>query len=204
MSAFIFVSRSDEGSVLCSRKPADQFHSQAVACNLFQATSLIIGICKQINDGRKAVLKGFILENMALMEKYLVVKDSTLPNAGRGLFTTRFIPKGTRIVEYKGRVSSWKDAAHNDGNNGYLYYINRNFVIDAKPYKKALGRFANDARGLERLNGTKNNCEYVEDGKRVFIEARRDIPAGSEIFVDYGKEYWEIIRYNQRLERMAV
>ncbi|PZR24775.1 MAG: SET domain-containing protein-lysine N-methyltransferase, partial [Azospira oryzae] len=46
---------------------------------------------------------------MALLEKHLYVKKSTLPGAGKGLFTKVFIPKGTRIIEYKGEVLTWKE-----------------------------------------------------------------------------------------------
>ena len=136
---------------------------------------------------------------MALLEKDLVIKRSTIPNAGKGLFTKVFIPKGTRIVEYKGRVSTWKDVDHNEGKNGYIYYVTRNYVIDASPYKKALARYANDAKGLHRVKGIDNNCIYqLYDGK-VYIESVKDIPANNEILVEYGKEYWDVIRYNARL-----
>jgi SET domain-containing protein len=140
---------------------------------------------------------------MALLEKQLIVKRSTLPKAGKGLFTKKFIPKGTRIVEYKGKLTTWKEADHVEGNNGYIYYINRNKVIDARKSKAALGRYANDARGIERINGMLNNSQYVEDGYRVFIVARRDIQPGGEIFVDYGREYWDVIKYNRKLEKEA-
>jgi hypothetical protein len=36
---------------------------------------------------------------------------------------------------------------------------------------------------------------------RVFIEAKKDIAADGEIFVNYGKEYWETIRYNNKLAK---
>jgi len=45
---------------------------------------------------------------MALLEKQLVVKRSAIPNSGKGLFTKKFIPKGTRIVEYKERKQRGK------------------------------------------------------------------------------------------------
>lgn len=131
---------------------------------------------------------------MALLEKQLKVKRSTLPGAGKGLFTTKFIPKGTRIVEYKGKISSWKDADHRNGGNGYIYYVKRYHVIDALPRPKALARYANDARGIAKIKGITNNSDYVEDGLKVYIESKKDIPANSEIFVGYGKEYWEVIR----------
>ena len=131
---------------------------------------------------------------MALLEKQLKIKRSTLPGAGKGLFTTKFIPKGSRIVEYKGKISSWKDADTQDGGNGYIYYVKRYHVIDALPRPKALARYANDAQGMIRVKGITNNSDYVEDGLKVYIESKKDIPANSEIFVGYGKEYWDVIK----------
>jgi len=138
---------------------------------------------------------------MALLEKHLVIKDSGIPGAGKGLFTKIFIPKGTRIVEYKGKATTWKEVSHDEGRNGYIYYIKRSHVIDASKHKSALSRYANDARGLVKIKGLRNNSEYVDDGRRVFIQAKRDIPAGSEILVAYGNEYWAVIRYNNRLRK---
>ena len=131
---------------------------------------------------------------MALFEKQLVVKRSVLPGSGNGLFTKKFIPKGTRIVEYKGKISSWKEANHMDGANGYIYYVKRYHVIDALGRKSALARYANDARGMSKVKGITNNSDYVEDGLKVYIQSKKDIPAGGEILVGYGKEYWDVIK----------
>ena len=80
----------------------------------------------------------------------------------------------------------------------YIFYVKRDHVIDAEPYKKAIGRFANDAVGLMRRKGINNNAYYEQDGLRIFITAKKDIEAGSEILVGYGKEYWDAMRYNSR------
>jgi SET domain-containing protein len=138
---------------------------------------------------------------MALLEKNIYVKKSGLPEAGKGLFAKKFIPKGSRIVEYKGKITTWKEVDSHDGNNGYIYYVKRNHVIDASRFPKALARYANDARGLCRVKGVKNNAEYREEGLKVFIEAISDIPAGNEILVGYGKEYWDVIRHNLKIDR---
>lgn len=139
---------------------------------------------------------------MALLEKQLVVKPSSLPNSGKGLFTKKFIAKGTRIVEYKGKKTTWKNVNIDEGRNGYIYYINRNHVIDAMPYPKYLGRYANDAQGMSKVKGIINNCRYVADmdTMRVYIEAVKDIPAGGEILVQYGKEYWDVIKHNLKID----
>ena len=137
---------------------------------------------------------------MALLEKQLVVKKSRLKGAGKGLFTTKPIPKGTRIVEYKGKVTTWEEASSGRSFNGYIYYVNKNHVIDAKKTLTALARYANDARGLSKIEGLSNNSKYVQDDdKRVYIESFRNIEAGDEIFVSYGKEYWDVVRENENL-----
>lgn len=136
---------------------------------------------------------------MALLDSQLVIKRSGLPGAGKGLFTKKAIPKGTRITEYKGKITTWGKVNHKKGENGYIYYVKRNHVIDAGN-NKAYARYANDARGLGKMKGLSNNSQYAEDGLRVYIEAVKDIPAGGEILVGYGKEYWDVIRYNRKLD----
>lgn len=138
---------------------------------------------------------------MSLLKKQLAIRPSVLPGAGNGLFTTQFIPKGTLIIEYKGKVSAWKDVNHDNGNNGYIYYVNRNHVIDASKHPNELARYANDARGLTKVRGVNNNAEYAEEGKKVFIRAKKNIQPGEEILVAYGKEYWQTVRENIRIER---
>jgi SET domain-containing protein len=137
---------------------------------------------------------------MALLEKYLFVEESTIPGAGKGLFTSIEIPKGTRIVEYKGRRTTWKEVK-NDSTNYYIYTINRNNVIDAQKTLSALARYANDAKGFVRIKGLSNNCVYVNERNKAFIESVKNIPAGAEIFVDYTQDYWKVLKENMRNEK---
>lgn len=138
---------------------------------------------------------------MALLEKHLIVKKSTLPNAGKGLFTKVAIPKGTRIVEYKGKITTWKEVKDDDGKNGYIFYVKRYHVIDAWKTERHLARYANDAKGLSKIKGITNNCDYITDGLKAYIESKKNIPAGAEIFVDYGPDYWKTIRENITLAK---
>ncbi|MEY4930786.1 MAG: hypothetical protein RI909_1510, partial [Bacteroidota bacterium] len=134
-------------------------------------------------------------------EKHLVVKKSRLPDAGKGLFTKVDIPKGSRMAEYKGRIQPWREVKDEDGINGYLMYINRNVVINGLRALKTLARYANDAGGLVRIEGIRNNAEFVSEGRRCFIEATRNIKAGEEIFASYGREYWTLIK---KLKRKSI
>ena len=140
---------------------------------------------------------------MAFLSKHLFVSRSSIPSGGNGLFTKKLIRKGTRIVEYKGKITSWKEVDHREGTNGYIYFINRKHVLDAYTYKKALARYANDARGMGRRKGLKNNAAYETVGLKVYIDAMQDIPAGSEILVAYGREYWDAIKHNKKISEKA-
>ncbi len=134
-----------------------------------------------------------------LTKKHLLIKRSGIPKAGKGLFTKIDIPKGRRIVEYKGKIMTWKQALQSKVFNAYVFYLNRDHVIDAKHNLKAFGRYANDANGLSKIKGLVNNSKYVIDNGCVFLEAIRNIPAGTEILVGYKKEYWDVIKYNSQL-----
>lgn len=137
---------------------------------------------------------------MSNTEDSLYIKKSTLPGAGKGLFTKKFIPKGAKIIEYTGTITTWADANHDDGNNPYIFFISSRHVIDALMYPEAKARYANDAKGLSKIKGISNNAEYEQVGKKVYISAVKDIPAGAEILVTYGKDYWKVIRENKASE----
>jgi SET domain-containing protein len=128
----------------------------------------------------------------------LKVKTSQLPNAGKGLFTDKPIKKGEKVIEYLGEIIDWKEYEKRvlEDRDGYLFFINKKRCIDAFSTPEHKARYANDAAGLSRVKGLKNNSDYEIDGDRCFIVARRDIAAGEEIFVNYTKEYWDCIRYN--------
>jgi SET domain-containing protein len=128
--------------------------------------------------------------------KDLVIKLSSIPRAGKGLYTKVFIRKGEIIAEYKGKVTTWEDADHDNGTNRYLYYINKKCVIDAKNYRKSPARYANDGKGKKKIPGLLNNSTYIIENNRVFIKAIKNIQPGSEILVSYGKEYWDFYLTN--------
>ena len=77
-----------------------------------------------------------------------------------------------------------------DGSNDY---------IDVK----GPAMYANDARGLVRLEGYVNNSLFrlLDDGS-MWLEATRSIKAGQEIFASYGRAYWSAIK-NLQKEQMA-
>jgi len=137
------------------------------------------------------------------MYEDLLVKKSLIPNSGKGLYTKRDIKKGERFVEYLGEIITEKELEARADKNiyGYAFYISKKVCIDAYYRPEALARFANDAKGLGKIEGLKNNCCYDIWKKRGWIKAEKNIKAGEEIFVDYGKEYWDDIKYNIQLDK---
>lgn len=125
-----------------------------------------------------------------------------MPRARKGLFTDKFIKKGSRIVEYTGDIITYKeyDERVQKDHYGYLFYINKNYCIDAYRHPEALARYANDAKGINKKKGVTNNAMYEIVEKKCFIVALKNIQPSEEILVGYGIEYWRDIIYNKRLE----
>ena len=101
---------------------------------------------------------------------------------GQGVFASRQIRKGTRIVEYLGERVSHREADRRyeekttDDNHTFLFIVDRGVVIDA-------GVNGNDARFIN--HGCEPNCEAVTEDRRVFVEALRSIKPGEELKYDY-------------------
>jgi hypothetical protein len=101
---------------------------------------------------------------------------------GRGVYATRPIPKGTRIIEYLGERISHAEADRRyerkgeDDGHTFLFIASRRTVIDA-------GVNGNDARFIN--HSCDPNCETVIENGRVFIEAIRRIRPGEELGYDY-------------------
>jgi SET domain-containing protein len=109
------------------------------------------------------------------------------PIHGRGVFATRTIRSGARIVEYRGKRLApdevdWDPYA--DPANPYhtfLFETADGTTIDA-------GVRGNAARWIN--HSCAPNCETCEDDDgRVYIEARRTIKAGEELTYDYRLNY---------------
>jgi SET domain-containing protein len=108
------------------------------------------------------------------------VRDSSVH--GRGVFATRRIEKGERIIEYLGeRVSHgeadrrYESKEENDSHT-FLFIVDSKTVIDA-------GVDGNDARFFN--HSCNPNCESVVEKRRVYIEAIRAIEPGEEMTYDY-------------------
>lgn len=126
------------------------------------------------------------------------------PIHGNGVFAVRDIPKGTRIIEYKGELISHKKADRlyeggSETGHTFLFTLNDTYIIDANVN-------GNDARWIN--HSCTPNCEAVTDEDEdedpakdhVFIEAIRDIRAGEELSYNYGITLEE--KHTKRLKQV--
>jgi SET domain-containing protein len=104
---------------------------------------------------------------------------------GLGGFALKDIPKGTRIVEYMGeRISNEEaDRRYDDDSmkdhHTFLFILNSKTCIDAA-FEGNEARFIN--------HSCAPNADAVVGRSHIWIDARKKIPAGTEILYDYAFE----------------
>src|SRR5881392_1303020 len=103
---------------------------------------------------------------------------------GLGLFATKPIRKGTKIVRYFGPLLDCKKKKDDAVENKYLFELNGRWTIDGS-VRDNIARYINHA--------CKPNAESdVRPRKRkVFIRAIKNIEPGDEINYDYGTDYFK-------------
>lgn len=108
------------------------------------------------------------------------------PIQGLGGFAAVDIPKGTRIIEYTGEkiTNAEADRRYDDEkmerHHTFLFILNQRTVVDAAYGGGNAARFIN--------HSCDPNCEAVIERGHIWIDAIRDIPAGTELVYDYQYE----------------
>ncbi|WP_458760349.1 SET domain-containing protein [Afipia sp. TerB] len=103
---------------------------------------------------------------------------------GLGLFATKPIKKGTKIIRYFGPLLDSRKKEDEAVDNKYLFEINNRWTIDGS-IRKNIARYIN--------HSCKPNAESdVSSRKRkVVIRAIKNIEVGDEINYDYGSDYFK-------------
>lgn len=122
--------------------------------------------------------------NNLINNNLVIIKRSNID--GLGVFAKEDIPAGTKIADYYGKEMKWKTFKNKYGeyksNSLHTYPMRRIWkIIVAKeePYKsKNLTNYINEITG-------KSNCEL----KLRALYAKKDIKKGSELLLDYPKDY---------------
>ena len=102
---------------------------------------------------------------------------------GKGVYALVDLAEGETLIEYTGEIIDWDEALERhphdpkDPHHTFYFHIDGGQVIDAK-YGGNSSRWIN--------HSCDPNCVADEENGRVFIRALRNIPAGAELFYDYG------------------
>ena len=112
------------------------------------------------------------------------IKKSKIDN--NGLYANCDIKKGTKIIEYKGKLISVKKSAKDpkfDNDKAiYLFNINKRFDLDGD-YKFNTARLIN--------HSCSPNCEVLGEGLKIWVYAIKNIKKGDELSYDYGFSFDE-------------
>ena len=112
------------------------------------------------------------------MKLYKVKKSKIDRN---GLYANCDISKGTRIIEYQGKVISVKkseiDPKFDNGKAIYLFNINKKYDLDGD-FKFNTARLIN--------HSCEPNCEVFGKGLKIWVYAMKNIKKGDELSYDYG------------------
>src|SRR5579863_5859446 len=121
-----------------------------------------------------------IMPDISSNKPYRIGRSPT----GLGLFATKRIKKGTKIIRYFGPLLDSKKKKDDAIENKYLFELNNRWTIDGS-VRKNVARYINHA--------CKPNAESdVRPRKRkVFIRAIKNIEPGEEISYDYGTDYFK-------------
>ena len=113
--------------------------------------------------------------------KLYKIKKSKIDNKGRGLYASCNIKKGTKIINYIGKIITNREVEESNKFDNkkriYLFTLNKKYTLD--------GDFPWNTAGLVN-HSCDNNCDYNGKGLKVWISAKRDIKMGEEFTCDYG------------------
>tara|TARA_Y100000768_G_scaffold34109_1_gene22340 strand:+ start:522 stop:986 length:465 start_codon:yes stop_codon:yes gene_type:complete len=111
--------------------------------------------------------------------KLYKIKKSNIDN--KGLYASRDIKKGTRIIEYKGKIitakTSEKDPKFDNDKAIYLFNLNKKYDLDGD-FKYNTARLIN--------HSCDPNCEVTGTGLKIWIHAIKNINRDEELTYDYG------------------
>ena len=117
------------------------------------------------------------------MELYKI-KKSNIDKNGRGLCATKNIKKGTRIIDYIGKIITKKESNESEKFDNskpiYLFDLNSRYDLDGNVSW-------NTARLIN--HSCSNNCDYEGKGLKLWVVAIKDIKKGEELTCDYGFSY---------------
>jgi hypothetical protein len=121
-----------------------------------------------------------IMPTISSNKPYRVGRSRT----GLGLFATKPIKKGDKIIRYFGPILDSKKKDEDDIENKYLFELTNRWTIDGSVR-------ANIARYINHSCRPNAESDVRPRKRKVFIRAIKNIEPGDEINYDYGTDYFK-------------
>jgi hypothetical protein len=179
----IMVRHGPAGILAAAAAAGDAFEDALVrACGVLRSASAMMKK-KQTKAAKKAT------KPVPTRTPWAKVRGSKIH--GRGMFASKVIPKGTRVIEYSGeritKAEGWRrELARQErgarGGDGCIYIFELNTKVDIDG-----SVLWNTARYIN--HSCDPNCESQVVRGRVWIVAIRDIAPGEELSYDYYYDY---------------
>ena len=128
--------------------------------------------------------------------KRVQVAPSQIPNAGMGLYMLEDVKAGDWIARYSGEPMTRAESGQR-AHSHYKLQVHDNLFLDAADPIHFEGRYINDARRTKFKTNARFAANFITNTcsdtgfQWVRIYATKRIRAGEEIFLNYGKAFWD-------------
>lgn len=130
---------------------------------------------------------------------HLRIQTSAIENAGNGMYVTKYTPANTNIADYKGE---FKDASTYRKKDDPYALRDGKIVIVPKRSSDSFGYYVNAPRGHPSWKNARFSVRSFAPGVmghrrfEVHVKTTRAIPAGNEVFMNYGRSYnWRLAHH---------
>lgn len=161
-------------------------------------------------------------ESEALPDSFFEVRESTVPNAGMGLFAAETIPPNTYLFAYEGERLPNEDAyfaRYPDGQGRYVAVVDEQlplmplvslipsssetkdilkrlseptYIDGIDPSKSNLARYINSDSANPNIRWTKQR--FGKQAGNMFFYTVDTVDVDDELFFDYGSNYWDAVQ----------
>jgi len=123
--------------------------------------------------------KEHTINNISYTDK-ISIKQSLIPNSGRGVFANKDFKKG-EIIEVCPLITDYKKNFSNSKIADYTF--KSKFKSDQEVIVFGMCSMYN--------HSNKFNVHHTQDPENMIYTASRDIKNGEELYVSYGDDYWD-------------
>lgn len=128
------------------------------------------------------------------------IGKSTIPGAGFGFFATQNIKEKDSIRKYSCKIYKMGSLQEIPASDYILFNENRlkriKNHVDTNTSNGQAGQYINNFNATTQRSNSIEQLQYNTKFKTLSeremqVVACRDIVAGEELFIDYGREYWK-------------